>query len=411
MCRSTFDGGRRCPSHTDPVLIANRNSRRRAKYAEKHTKGGVPHVPERVKHAVQTFTSSQSLFTEYSADKNIQLKDLYSKKQEGEASDIGVSQEIYEGYLVEKGYISAIQNSGQINYTKLNEDSYKEFGFQEPGEDRRWDLSVPELKELSKAELESLPISDKKAIKVFTGEDYEWINQALYGNTNQYNNDLPLDKRTSPDEYETLFNNERHNQFAELPPVYSLLKTESASPELLADITKHVDDAMTKTPGQQRIVYRGMAADHQAFSKHENVHDFVDANYTLGQELKFDGYQSTSYSPVAALEYARSANGLVFEIKAASGLSVANISEYAEEQELILPRDSRYMVVGKHTVDDYKGWSTLTGEESPLESKNLTVIQLVEINEDGYIRNESNLSSPPPLTEKQLRTNDKKKVY
>jgi hypothetical protein len=411
MCRSTIDGGRRCPSHTDPLLIANRNARRRAKYAESHKKSGTPHAPERVKHAVRTFTSGQSLFKEYSAAKNIQPKALYNKKEEGEASAIGVTQEAYEGYLVEKGYISPIQNSGQINYTKLDEESYKEFGFQGPDEDRKWDLSVKELKELSKAELEDLPIRNKKAVKIFTGEDYEWINQALYGNTNQYNNQLPLDKRVASGEYTTVFDDTRHNQFTELPSSYMMLKTENASPELLTDITTHVDEAMTQTPGQQRIVYRGMSADHQAFSDFANVHDFAEANYPIGQELKFDGYQSTSYSPAVALEYARYSNGLIFEIKAASGLSVANISEYSEEQELILPRDSRYMVVGKHTIPKYKGWSALTGDDFALESVNTTVIQLVEITEDGYVRNESNLSSPPPLTEKQLRTNEKKHVY
>lgn len=33
MCRNLNHGGRRCPSYTDPVLIANRNARRRALYA------------------------------------------------------------------------------------------------------------------------------------------------------------------------------------------------------------------------------------------------------------------------------------------------------------------------------------------------------------------------------------------
>ena len=41
MCRA---GGRRCPSHTDPVAIAARNARRRAIYAQNKAKKKSDHL-------------------------------------------------------------------------------------------------------------------------------------------------------------------------------------------------------------------------------------------------------------------------------------------------------------------------------------------------------------------------------
>lgn len=404
MCRSTIDGGRRCPSHTDPLLIANRNARRRAQYAEKHKKAGTPNIPERVPHATSSFVKEHTLFKEMASKYELPVSDLYAKNTDGEDSVIGVSSEQYQGLLVDNGYIAQNQNSGQINYTKLDQESYLEFGFQDPNEQRESHLKIDDLKKLSEAELADVPLGEQKALAYFTGDDYEWINMALYSKTYDNGNPALVERSADAGEMPDLFNDKVYGAYEKLGPNWEALEEENASPEVLKIITDKVDSAMLKAPGQQRILYRGMSKDHEAFAKYSSVSKFVAKNYPLGQEVKFDGYQSTSYSPLIADTYCGDGggNGLMFEIKAASGINLTSISEYATEEEVLLPRDARYMVVGIHEGVNFdaagpngKQWA---------KNPNTTIVQLVEITEDGYIRNDSNLSSPKKLTKQQLKS-------
>jgi hypothetical protein len=403
MCRSTIDGGRRCPSHTDPLLISNRNARRRAKYAEKHKKAGTPNIPERVSHATSAFIKEHTLFKEASNSYEVPLSNLYAKSTDGEDSAIGVSTEEYQGLLVDNGYIAKSQNSGQINYTKLDHESYLDFGFQDPNEQRESHLKLDELKKLSEAELADIPLGEQKALAYFTGDDYEWINMSLYGKT--YHNGTPalVERADDAGEMPDLFNNEAYSKYDKLGANWEALQEENASPEVLKIITDKVDSAMLKAPGQQRILYRGMSKSHEAFDKYSSVSKFVAKNYPLGQEVKFDGYQSTSYSPLIADTYCGDGegNGLMFEIKAASGINLTSISEYATEEEVLLPRDARYMVVGIHegVSFDAAGPNGKQWAKNP----NTTIVQLVEITEDGYVRTDSNLSSPKELSKEQLK--------
>ena len=329
MCRSHADGGRLCPSQSNPVAIANRNARRRAKYAK-------------------------------------------------------------------------TQVSGQINYTNLNETSYSDFGFQSPDEMRKSDVGILDLKELSETELASIPLGEQKALAYFTGDNYAWVNTALFGKNDYYSNLPPL--RESEDDSNKIikhFSDVPYSDYNKLGPKQETLD-EEITPELLKAVTSKMDAAMAKAPGKQRILYRGVSKTHRTFANYNSVADYVKENYPLGQEVKFDGYQSTSYSPVVADNYADRGNGIVFEIKTPSGLNVANISQFIGEKEVLLPRNAKYAVVGVHENVTYRAQANGDTQFEP--SSNTTVIQLIEIANENSIRTSNNFSMPPELSKNQLRT-------
>lgn len=387
MCRSTIDGGRRCPSHTDPVLIANRNARRRAKYAQ-HKPGNAPFP---VEHAVTTSEFQHSLFRSYHAGNKAVL---YERKDGEAVSPLGITVRERTGLLAYENYFSSKQNSGLLNYTKLDETSYKEFGFQPPEEERTNSWTLDQLKELSEAELGDMTVSEKKALQSFTGDPYKMINVSLYGKGPSY-----LSK--SKVEYKPYYNDETEEDGTWQHVIGA------EKPEFIQEFTKLADSAMTKTPKQQRIVYRGMGRHHAELyastmsETTEKIAKYVDENYSLGQEVMLDGFQSSSYSPTIAADYA-GLGGILFEIKTASGANVTSISDYGDEREVILPRHSRYMVVGVHKKATFVA-DDIGKDQAYKRQDNTTIIQLIEITDDGYIRDETNFSAPPPLTEQQLR--------
>jgi hypothetical protein len=367
MCRSHADGGRLCPSQTDPVLIANRNARRRAAYAKKRT-------AEKTTHSM---TSNISSFG------NIQNEEI-------------------QGTLVDSGYISESQVSGKINYVDLNENSYKDFGFQHPDEKRKSDVSLIDLIELSKTELEEIPLGEQRALGYFTGDNYQWINTALFGE-NDYNSDLPplREGAENINKVADHFSDIPYSDYNKLGPKWESSDKE-ITPELLKVVTSKMDDGMLKAPGKQRILYRGISSSHRTFDNYKSVADYVKENYPLGQELEFDGYQSTSYSPVIADNYANRGGGVIFEIKTPSGLNVASISHFIGEKEVLLPRSVRYTVVGVHENVTYQ--AEAAGDTQYEPSANTTVVQLIEVTEEGSIRTSQNFSAPPELNKSQLRT-------
>jgi hypothetical protein len=393
MCRSTIDGGRRCPSHTDPVLIANRNERRRAKYAEKHKQHGEPEVG-----LTPVSPASILVMTDYeNYKKHIGDSSREMFEQQGgasESNELGISRTKHSGLLVDNGYLSEYQLSGKLDYTKLDPVSFRSFGFQDPDEARFNQLDMDELKSLSQDELANIGIAEQKALRTYTGNSYEDINEALY-------NDDPLSRqlKTYP-EYESVYDDSISDSTYSGPLGYPI--PARGTREFLKDFDSRVTSAMSKAPQKQRIVYRGIKRTHPSLVG--GLDKYVDDQLSLGQEVKFDGYQSTSVAPGVALTYSGDDDGLIFEIKTPSGINVSNVSGYDDEREVILPRGGRYTVVGVHKKVQYTVQDVDSEVESDAFARTVTIVQLVEINETGYIRDESNYSAPPALTDLQLNT-------
>lgn len=430
MCRSSIDGGRRCPSHTDPILIANRNARRREKYAKAHNKTSKPKgfdpntLPDYLKNpapvkeepAVGKFVPQQSApvdeelaakhalfrthFTE-TGDLYSYTGNVYSYDDEEKYSALGVTAKHYEGELTDTNYLSPQQISGQINYTKLDEESYKAFGFQEPSEQRKTELTLDDFKQLSKEELTDYPLGLQKALRYFTSGSFEWVNSALF----EDRNGTPMtDRDPEKSPYQPVFTNAPHSADQPMPPSWTLGADENETPELFKEAVTKIDLAMANSHKQQRVLYRGMGPEHGAFLD-TSVEEYVNKNMSLGQEVVFDGYQSSTYAPNVAADYSGH-GGLIFEVKTASGVNVTGVSAFPSEREVLLPRNTRYMVVGVHKGVEWSGSSrrNLSSSYITEERSGITLVQLVEITEDGNVRDETNFKYAPPLTEGQLKS-------
>lgn len=291
------------------------------------------------------------------------------------------------GYLKDVGYFAPKTIKGTINYNKLTSQSYKQFGFSKPEKrtqdyrnTNRFDNDRADLvREASTNEVVNMTNVDKQAMTYFTTNNFKWLNNALYfpeqAKDLQEKNadDVKMFKADNPDNFNTDWYKEHESQ------------------ETLKEVTKNLDKALLKGPKKQRIVYRGLSPSAPAF-KDKDINDWFKEDIKLGTELKFDGYQSSTYNLDIALSYG-SSDGVVFEILTPEGVNVTSISQYSTEYETILPRGARYMVVGKH--DDFYSSSPWDDKEK-IKTK-LKVIQLVAINDKGEVLDGTNSTYEPEL--------------
>ena len=358
MCRDIANGGRRCPSHSNPNLIAKRNAKRRAKYSEKNG---------------TSFTSSTS----------------HNPKD-----SLGIEVSVLDDPRINYQYVNGKQISGTIDYTKLDENSYKEFGFAAPNVERNTLMGEHDLDflvEQSAEETSILTNQERAALRFFTSDEFEWVNRALYGDKatpSEIVQDSDQDILTSAEEFLD------PDDDAGEADIYLIRDTRT--PAVLKEVTKYMDSAMEKSVSKQRKVYRGMSPSNVAFND-MSVQDFVDKNLKLGSEIVFDGYQSTSLSASTALSY-NANSGIFFEILTSEGVNVVSLSEYEEECEVLLPRGSRYMVVGVHDAQ-------ITANSFAFADA--TLVQLVAITDKGSVCSENNRHVIPKLKDEQVYGSEK----
>ena len=367
MCRATFEGGRRCPSHTNPVLIAAYNAKRRERYAARKLQPETTHAGKPVTPAASDATFNHPLF---------KTKNQYKVgKSSSELEALNLTQEKATGKLVTMGYLSGTVTHGVINYNNITPESYKEFGFEDPKQSylkATEELDISKMKNLSKLELEGLKSEEVKGLRYFTSSAYEWLNEALYT------------QKIKP----TVTND--HNVFDTKDEWH--LDVLERDENALHQVCNAIDSAMDKAPKKQRVVYRGVSKFSAIFGEEDsfaNPYDdneragalekWVSTNLKLGQEIKFDGYQSSTPNKKTAINYANN-QGLMYEILTSEGINVTDVSHFDYEREVLLPRDARYMVVGVHkNVEDKFG-------------RKYQVVQLVAINEKGAVLDGTNAS-------------------
>lgn len=384
MCRGKDHGGRRCPAERDPEKIKARNARRRAAYAlkKKQQQNKLVLPPQKTLGSKEQVSSS------------FVLKKSVARKH-------NVKADIYGGADVDNGYIAKEQLHGTIDYTTLNENSYKTFGFQSPQETRTIGLSNKEIINLSRQEMKNrdVPMLGQGGMHTITTNQYEWINMALYGqepclvaNPSNLKKALPVNPNAKTYE-DTGLSDETY-----------------PCPARLQQVTKAADEGLKAAcDGRQRIVYRGVKGYSPFIEEAGGLTAYVDENYQLGSTVQWDGYNSTCIVPDIAVDYAGYDSGIVYEIRAASGANVSGISAYDTEKEYLLPRASKFMVVGVHKNVNLKYEAENTSphtkaKKRTAKAESMTVIQLVEVTDDGRIQDSETVKTRknPALTANQL---------
>lgn len=141
----------------------------------------------------------------------------------------------------------------------------------------------------------------------------------------------------------------------------------------------HIDAALEKAPipEKPRPLYRGVIIpDHV-----DNIDEWLDRGYPEGGVIKKKGYLSTSLDPTVALkEYAGLENPndenrqsvVMFEFISKKGAPIGNASsEYENEREVLVQRDSRFKVDSVSKDVPF----TFNGEQG---TKKITIVRLID---------------------------------
>lgn len=248
---------------------------------------------------------------------------------------------------------------------------WKNLGFQHPGSKRACtDNSTFRVR--SNELFEKLTPEQRHALKIYSSNNYKWINAELYnpGQLTDGDDGLPIGNFT--------MNSMADNYVEENPTVRQFRETI----ELLDSAFKHVQK------NEAEILYRGQSLSNPGLqSKNvEELHAYVDKNFKLGEEVETPGFLSTSPVAFAAMTYCGAGDkaslnprneGILFELKTNKGLDMQSLALYSRESETLLPRGMKWRVVAVHKskkirAEDKTGFSRN-------RSAKVTLIQLEEV--------------------------------
>lgn len=244
-------------------------------------------------------------------------------------------------------YEAKVKASGKINPNELNKESWKDFGFSGPNL-LKMKANKDELflyNKASEQELKNLTENERNAIKFFTSSAFANFNRVIFGNL-----------KINDKEQKEYYNN----------------------------IANQIDNGLNKKPKLTRTVYRGVKTRASIFginttddyqTKTNKINTYIDKNYNIGKTVDFEGYQSTSLDPSVAIDWADK-DGIVFEIMTPNGVNITSISQNADETEVLMPRNTKYMVVGVQKPDEIP---------FSYKSKPSHIIQLVAVDENNNI--------------------------
>ncbi|MEV6421805.1 ADP-ribosyltransferase [Streptomyces sp. NPDC051662] len=150
----------------------------------------------------------------------------------------------------------------------------------------------------------------------------------------------------------------------------------------LSEATAHVDAALERAPrpDQPHITYRGFVPPLEV-RKADRVLEWAHANFKVGGVYRDRSYMSVSHCPDVAAGFSRNSwwsrdgtsgktsHGVVFEVVSSRGAALASVSEFEnQERERLLPRDSRFHVVGIR-------------DNVRIDGQNKVVIQMVDVHD------------------------------
>lgn len=399
MCRSIAEGNRKCPCQSDPQKRAQYNTRKRAVYFAKKMNISCPDtgtqeyqqllekMPIKYSRMDKLNVTSRELKSyhenwDHKVDEIFEkYDDLYSDKKNLMRGNViyqdklNISTVSNDGALVDNHYFSSHSVQGVPNYNVFDEESYKMFGFDTVDDDydkkkiRSRVLEDDDMYDLSSMELRHLSFEEMAALRFYSSGHFEQLNTILYHGESHLD---PFQNGEDTSDFFTGDNLFRMDSYS--------LDVVAFNKKFVQELTGYLDSALEQGPKMQRVVYRGMS-DDRFYETGGTAHDWLKKNIALGQEIVFDGYQSTTYSYRTAKNTYAEDNGVVFEIMTPDGLNITAVSEFEEEQEVLLPRKSRYMVVGVH--EGVK--ADIHGSDSVIN-----VVQLIAINDTGEIVNADN---------------------
>lgn len=213
---------------------------------------------------------------------------------------------------------------------------------------------------------------EKQAIKVFSSNNYKWINRSLY------NSESELVEEEGKPLHQFVMKSMSENYVEENP-----------TRKQFKDVVNLLDSAFAKVQKPEpEILYRGQSLANPAIpgGTVKDLHAYVDNNFKLGKIVKTKGYLSTSPVAFAAMSYCGAVDrealnprneGILFELKTNKGLDVQTLTLFSRETETMLPRGLKWRVVAVHKSKKVTSIDK-TGFSRKRQAK-VTLIQLEEV--------------------------------
>lgn len=317
----------------------------------------------------------------------------------------GIETRERKGELVDKGYVSQYAVRGKIDLNTLNENSYKDFGFKDVSEqsdriklERAKIVNSSLVSRGSQQEMKNMDNVDKSALAFFSSNNYGWFNGYIMNpetiNTLPSGNDDDepfIAGEAGKDIIENYAglgaDRVKHKQYDT-----SGAHKERITQKMVADSAQKIDTALEHSPKEQRILYRGIWNRSPLFNNYESVKDYVDENLSLGSEIQFNGYQSSSMSSSVGHMYSDRngvEGGMVYEILTPEGVNMTSVSQHTREDEVLLPRNQRYVVVGRNTV------SHVNQRKKTVDTE---IVQIVAVNKEGEVLDGTNSDPIEPFS-------------
>lgn len=370
MCRT---GGRRCPGQSTPEGRATRNARRRAQYAAKKAATSGANIGQ--DSDIVTFSDSSpkidSLADKMAFEEN-RAVDSVGTSGDGPFNLVMVPQ---KNPFTNPAGVLEHAITGTIDYSKLDDESYQYFGFTKYEDDRifsGYEGYEPSL-DMSREETYGLDRTEEDVVQAFTNSAYLFMNEYAFDHSK-------IDSLPDQSELEGKMGwcpeDELMDRIVERGAVFEGTRSRQA----LKSLTQVLDGALLHGAGVQRRVYRGIGAseiEREGDIKH--VDKWVDEHRSVGTIVSFDGYTSSSTSAETANDFACSVKQnkrVVYEIITPQGLSVECLTSSSNENEVILPREQKYAVVGVQKDID--------------RHKRLIVVQMIAVNSKGEILDGTN---------------------
>lgn len=377
MCRA---GGRRCENHWTKEQRDADNKRRRTAYANK---------------------------------KNNTQPDVYTDEKAVNKETL-ISATPQENLIDDYPVYAAETIHGKVDAASLNDESYLEYGFHDPSQVQNFGqirvaLKTDVIKRArlsSEDELARLTMQERAALATFTTSNYTKINRYLHGSPRAI--PLTVDEDTRPwDEAlsytsvgadETVEECKKNNPSKDLSHEVVLNQgvrewrdnvvfRNRINPHNLNGYVGTVDEAFSKADGKQRVVYRGenFKSGEGRFQAYKNSQEYVQANFALGTKVSFKGLQSATIDMSIAADYTVDGDeddnsvgaGVLYEIRTPSGISLSEVSQFKQEAEVLIPRNTQYRVVGVHAA--------------MMKGKPISVVQMIEVDDEDNIRTGDNL--------------------
>lgn len=123
-----------------------------------------------------------------------------------------------------------------------------------------------------------------------------------------------------------------------------------ALPKEYRQIIENLDSALelASRPSKPRTLYRGARVPDEWSA--DQVRERISESFPVGSSVTYRNYLSTSLKPSVAEGFSRGEVSVVYEMMSRSGANLVEMSDFPDEHEVLIGRDTKWRVAGVTTT-------------------------------------------------------------